>query len=105
MGFFQKSFKFFCDSSLFVSTVNSISHMGVFARRKFNTNELVGCYCGTVFTTDEWDDLIAKDSKNYTENFLFNLNDGANGVFVDGSRGPSRNKVQFLIIVVNLIVR
>mmetsp|Transcript_11311 Transcript_11311/g.20903 ORF Transcript_11311/g.20903 Transcript_11311/m.20903 type:complete len:242 (-) Transcript_11311:130-855(-) len=72
-------------------THGSISGKGVFTLQDLKEGQLVGMYGGTVYTEERWDALEDPD-----ENFLFNLNDGAHGVVLDGSTGEGLNALQYL---------
>jgi hypothetical protein len=72
-----------------VSTGLGVCGLGVFSRAALKAGELVGSYCGTVYAEEDW-------LEEWDDNFLFNLNDGANGVLLDGSSGSGVNALKFL---------
>jgi hypothetical protein len=72
-----------------VSNGPGVCGLGVFACAALAAGELVGSYCGTVYAEEDWQEA-------WDDNFLFNLNDGANGVLLDGSTGAGVNALKFL---------
>ncbi|GBG26066.1 Histone-lysine N-methyltransferase trithorax [Hondaea fermentalgiana] len=69
--------------------------VGVFAAQDIPAGATIGFYNGTVYTQEAWDEL-ERLGESRTDNFLFNLNDGAHGIVLDGCFGKGINALKFL---------
>jgi hypothetical protein len=69
----------------------SVSGVGAFTVEDIACGEYIGLYCGTVYTSHEWNCREGAD-----ETYLFNLNNGAHGIVLDGSVGSHVNSLKYL---------
>lgn len=70
---------------------SEIHGIGVFTRGEIRAKSLVGTYNGLVMSYEAYDCLEGDE-----EEFLFVLNDGENGVAVDGNHDPTSNALKYL---------
>jgi len=77
-------------ADVYNSNDSAVNGTGVFTALPISKGDFIGTYNGTVFSEEEWDDETRED------NFLFNLNDGANGVLLDGSVGDFVNELKYI---------
>jgi SET domain-containing protein len=66
-------------------------HPMLVSQIKSNTQEYIGAYRGTVLTDEEWESTSRAQSE-----FAFVINDGANGVVIDGQSGCAVNELKFI---------
>ena len=60
---------------------SSVHCYGVFATSPLRRGEFIGCYSGTVRTEEQW------ESEHLDSDYCVIVNDGANGVVIDGEHG------------------
>jgi len=78
-----------------VNKHSEIDGIGVFLSKdcsRIEPGELLGVYGGTFYVSEVWDDVSIAKPLLFPEDFLYNLNDGANGIVLDGRTGPSELK-------------